>query len=185
VFPAQGPRLYITQIDVRVSTSGLFDRDFCEATLTTQNFVSPKLADSPTSTSRFVYCIDAAPFLSPTRFVYCLDPAPFLSRTRLVYCIDAALFLGGPPPDAPRHPADSSARGPQRRGRVYTLHITQIGVRVRTSGLIDRDFCEATLTTQNFVSPKPAISPTSTSRFVYCIDAAPFPGPRGPFPWSS
>jgi hypothetical protein len=49
------------------------------------------------------------------------------------------------------------------QGRVYTLHITQI----------ERRFLRSKkLTTQNFVSPKLADSPTSTSRFVYCIDVA-------------
>jgi hypothetical protein len=101
--------LHITQIDVRVRTSGLFDRDFCEATLTTQNFVSPKPAISPTSTSRFVYCIDPAPF-------------PWSCTSRFVYCYSFCR---------------KSLWCSRRRGRVYTLHITQIDVRVRTSGLFD------------------------------------------------
>jgi hypothetical protein len=55
----QGPRLYITHYADREEISAKQKPD--------ENFVSPKLADSPTSTSRFVYCIDVALSLGATR----------------------------------------------------------------------------------------------------------------------
>jgi hypothetical protein len=61
------------------------------------------------------------------------------------------------------------AQGP----RLYITHCTD-----KRQGedvwLIGKGFPRSKLTTQNFVSPKLAVSPTSTSRFVYCIDATPF-----------